>query len=821
MSRSEFRQSEAAQRFARIEMVFDGALDQPESMRKEFVRQACGDDGDLRDEVLELLAAAARSEGFLEHDRLDPQSPAECIEALVQIGPWTLQQLIGRGGSGDVWLGARNDGRFDQQVAIKLLRDWHPDDVPNFVREQRLLARLDHPNIARLIDAGSTGAGQPYMAMEFVAGEPLTVHARRHALDLDARLTLFLQMCDAVAYAHRHLIVHRDLKPQNVLVREDGRVMLLDFGIAKLIDGDAIPITRTHRLTPQYAAPEQLAGQQETTSTDVYALGLLLHELLAGQSPWGNLVRQSAMAFLQRASAGPPPAPSTQAAGDDAKRLRGDLDAIVHKATRPEPDARYASVEALQNDIENFRDLRPVQARGDAFGYRLRRTLRRHWLVAATSLFFVGGLLVALTAVTLAQRDAARERDIAQTEATRSKAVRDYLAHMFRDAGNQARAGTPLTAKQVLEQAAARIDAGFAEDAAAAADMLKALGELHFHIGDYAAAEPLFRRWLTHETAIADITAAADVRFTLAETVHRMGRSEDATQLLAQAQQVWTQDPERHADVLLTSRMLQSQLERQRGEVSSGIATLEIALPQRLMRSGPDHFETGVLFTNLGAAYIQAGRFDEGIEASQEAMRIWAVLQMERGNDALNTLNNLAAAYFRQGDMMRAEQAFASALALRREAYGPSAATAALMGNYARTLLKTSKPALAVQLAEEAEGMALTHAGESSPITLSLRVTLAEGLLALLRFDEATSVLATLATRDAGTMPAPLALRAEVLRGRLSFKRGDTALAQSILDRARANLETLGAAADSLRGDVDILHRLLDPSTASPRTMAQ
>jgi tetratricopeptide (TPR) repeat protein len=797
----------AIRRFARIEALLDEALDQDESVREAFVRRACGDDMALCQEVMELLVAIASSDGYLE----DPVAEAlPATETGMQLGQWTLQHRIGRGGSGDVWLGIRNDGQFDQQVAVKLLRDGEPGDIPRFLREQRLLARLDHPGIARLLDAGSTPSGRPYMVMEFVAGTPLAAHAKAHALDLDARLTLFQQVCDAVAFAHRHLIVHRDLKPQNILVRDDGRVALLDFGISRMIDDtdSKETVTRTHRLTPEYAAPEQLAGEPETTSTDVYALGLLLHELLVGQPPWGSLVRQGTMAMLQRSIAGPPPAPSTKATGEAARRLRGDLDAIVHKATRPEPEARYASVEALRQDIDNYRCLQPVRARGDAWGYRVRRMLRRYWVGASVSLVFVMGLLVALAAVSMAERKAARERDIAQVEASRSKAVRDYLAHMFRDATQQARAGAPLTAKQVLDQAAARVDAGFAADPATGAEVLKALGELHFYIDDYAGAAPLLERWLGHETAIADPVAAADVRFTLAETLHRMGRSDEAAELLAQAQAFWTTDVPRHGDVLLVSRMLQSQLERQRGDVPAGVATLEAALPLRLQRSGPEHFETAVLYTNLGAAYIQAGRFDEGIAVSQEAMRTWATLHMDRGNDALNTLNNLAAAHFRQGDMQQAERAFASALALRREGYGPSAATAALIGNYARTLLRNSKAGAALPLVEEAEAMARTHAGESSPLTLSLQATRAEALIGLGRLEAATSTLDSL---ERGGLPVALELRKGVLRGTLAHARGDLSAARAELTRVRDTAQSLGVVADTVRVDMDALQRLVDP----------
>lgn len=792
-----------ATRFARVEALLDGALELSPSARASYIQREAGSDDALRDEALELLAAIDASDGFLEapRERLGAGTPP-----FERLGPWAMGRLLGRGGSGDVWLGERVDGEFEQRVAIKLLRDWHPDDVPRFLREQRLLARLDHPGIATLIDAGRTPSGQPYMVIEYIDGESLTDHVRRRQLDIAARLVLFLQVCEAVAYAHRHLVVHRDLKPQNILVRDDGRVALLDFGISRLVDDGARAdvTTRKHQLTPQYAAPEQLAGAEETTATDVYALGLLLHELLAGQSPWGRIAGHGAMALLQRIQDGPPPAPSGQASREDAPAVRGDLDAIVLKATRPEPEQRYRSVAELIDDIERHRSHRIVAARADRLGYRVRRTLRRYWLAASITTLFVAGLVTALVLVSAAQRETVRERDIAQMEASRSKAVRDYLAHMFRDANQSNREGVSLTAKQVLDQAAARVDASFANDPAGAAEVLRALGELHFYIDDYAGAAPLLQRWLTHEEAIADPVAAADVRFTLAETLHRMGRSDEAATLLDASQAFWSTDPARHADVLLTSRMLQSQLERQRGDVPRGIVTLEAALPLRLQRSGRDHFETAALQTNLGAAYIQAGRVDDGIAASEEAMRTWRALKLERGNDALNTLNNLAAAYFRQGDMARAETAFAEALAVRRETLGPSAATAALMGNYARVLLKLGKTDAALPLVDEALAMARTTSGETSPLTLSLRVSRADALLQSGQLDDADAALEALAAVDG--IPVPLAARADILRGLSAVAAERWMEARTASGRAAVAIDSMGPAGDALRPDLEQLH---------------
>jgi serine/threonine protein kinase/tetratricopeptide (TPR) repeat protein len=795
-----------AMRFARIEALLDAVLDLPESERDAWLETACADDPSLHDEAVRLLDAMARSVGFLENP--EDAVPVSDDMSGQRLGPWRLLQPTGQGGTGEVWLAERADGRFEQQVAVKLLHRWREDTSARLEREQALLARLDHPGIARLIDAGAMADGRPYMVMEYIAGRSLIEHCEQGALPLVARLALFLQVCDAVAYAHRHLVVHCDLKPQNILLRPDGRVALLDFGIARLIDVDPRAPTVSGagiaQLTPWYAAPEQLSGAEPTTSADVYALGLILHELLTGQSPWGSKAGSGGLALLERTLVGPPPAPSTQAGTpSQARQLRGDLDAIVARALQPESDARYASVEALRDDLARHLSRQPVHARGDAFFYRLGCTLRRHWLLAGVSSLLVLSVLAGSFSVMLAQRQTERERDAARTEALRAKGVRDALAHMFRDAGQRSDAAGALTAKQILQQAAARIDAHFSDDPATAAQVLHALGELHLYINDYAAAEPLLRNWLARESLVDDPDMAADVRFALAEALFRMGQAAEAVDLLHAAQSHWQGLPQRHAERLLTSRMLQSQLERQRGEIELGIQTLEASLPQRLQRSGEEDFETAALLTNLGAAYIQAGRIDEGIQTSQRAMRVWRSLHLEAGNDALNTLNNLAAAYFRRGELEQAAAHFEMALAIRRAAFGPSAATAALIGNQARVLQARGDVSAALELIEEAEPMARTHAGDASPLTLSLQVTRAELLLSSGAHAPASEVLDLLEARD--DVPALLQLRLALGRTRLLRDSGNLPAASQHFQLVQAMADRLGPQAQSLRTQIEAM----------------
>ena len=322
-----------------------------------------------------------------------------------RIGPWRTLGILGEGGMGVVYLAERSDGAFDRQVALKLLRPGLDAGSfeARFLQERRTLGALDHPYIARLLDAGRSDDGLPYFAMERVEGQPIDAWCQSHGLDLDARIALFLQVCEAVQYAHGRLIVHRDIKPSNVLVDTEGRVRLLDFGIAKLLDetGEAALTRASERLlTPQYAAPEQLLGQPVGVGADVYALGMLLYLLLADELPY-RLAGTTAMEQHRLVCEREPPPPSAQSTDPArAAQLRGDLDLIVLAALRKEPARRYASVEALAADLRRWQQGLPITARPDTLGYRAQRFVRRNRLaVAAAVLVFLslaGGLAASL-----------------------------------------------------------------------------------------------------------------------------------------------------------------------------------------------------------------------------------------------------------------------------------------------------------------------------------------------------------------------------------------------------------------------------------------
>ena len=394
--------------------VVPDALALPPAERDSFLDRTCrtpdgAPDDALRREAETLLAAAAAADtsgrldspvgGLASGVARDEQIPARALPA--RIGAWRIDGVLGEGGMGTVYRARRTDGAFERTVALKVLRGGaaSPDLTRRFEAERQMLARLEHPGIARLYDGGVDAEGRPYLAMELVDGVPITTWAQGadgKAPSVAARLEAFLQAADAVAYAHRHLIVHRDLKPSNLLVTAGGTVKLLDFGIAKLLDADDALLTRDGMgpLTLAYAAPEQIRGETVTTATDVYGLGVLLYEILTGQRPT-DLARASPAEVERRLATEPSRPSAVVAAPDLAQRLRGDLDTIVLKAMAPEPARRYASADALAADLRRHRDGLPVTARPSTTGYRVASFVRRHRAgaiaAAVATLALVGG----------------------------------------------------------------------------------------------------------------------------------------------------------------------------------------------------------------------------------------------------------------------------------------------------------------------------------------------------------------------------------------------------------------------------------------------
>ena len=419
-------------RFQRCEELFHAALALEGAAREAFLEEACATDRGLRAEVERLLSAHARAGDFIGSPAVAPPATWAGAEegAGRRIGPYSIVRELGRGGMGAVYLAERADGQYQHRVALKLIKRGMDTEqvLARFRSERQILASLDHPNIARLLDGGSTDQGLPFFAMEYIEGEPIDTYAGRAGLSVEDRLRLFLQVCGAVAYAHQNLVIHRDIKPLNILVTSEGTPKLLDFGIAKVLHPggeETSTVTSMRLLTPEYASPEQVEGRHATTVSDVYALGVVLYELLTGRSPY-RLRSRTPQEVVEAVRTTDPERPSQ--AGDDEKvrrRLRGDLDTILLTALRKEPGRRYQSVEQFGADVRRHLEGMPVLARPDTFGYRAGKFVRRNRVpVAAGSL-----VVLALVAGTVATAYQAHQARVAQARAERRFADVRKLAH--------------------------------------------------------------------------------------------------------------------------------------------------------------------------------------------------------------------------------------------------------------------------------------------------------------------------------------------------------------------------------------------------------
>lgn len=487
-----------ARRWREVERILDLALEHGPEAWASILDAHCGGDVELRREVAALLDRSGSARGFLE------APPAATAAAVVEdasqraigagapVGPYRLIRQIGEGGMARVFLAERADGQFEQRVAVKLLRPGHDSalDVRALRTERQVLASLDHPNIARLLDGGVTAEGQPYLAMELVEGEPIDRYCDARALPVRDRLALVLTVAGAIEHAHRNLVVHRDLKPSNILVTAAGRVLVLDFGLAKLLDlraGNVSPVTThtsRHWMTPLYAAPEQVRGEPATTLTDVYQLGAVLHELLTGRAPFtgrGDNRYDLARAILEDE----PEPPSLH-----RRALRGDVDAIVLKALRKEPGQRYPSMEAFAHDVRRHLTGHPVLARRQSAAYLTRRFVRRHPLaIAAVAAVLLG--VGAYTATVTAQR-ARVERALAQAtlEAQKAARVREMLLSMFESSqGGRAFADT-TSARELLRRGVANAEEIVGQPEVRA-ELLDLIARIYEQLGDSAQARAL------------------------------------------------------------------------------------------------------------------------------------------------------------------------------------------------------------------------------------------------------------------------------------------------------------------------------------------
>lgn len=701
----------------RVAELYGEALELPRDERPAFLAQVCGEDGELVAELDSLLAAHDLSGPFL------ARPPTELLNEVAgnlpaatgtRVGPYRLLAELGRGGMGVVYLAERADGAFEQQVALKLISRAFvsPALLERFLRERQILARLTHPHIAQLLDGGVTEDGSPYFAMELVRGLPLLAYCEQHQLPIDGRLELFDQACRAVSHAHAQLVVHRDLKPSNMLVGEDGNLKLLDFGIARLLAGEdqtASQLTRLglQPLTPEYAAPEQREGRPATTTTDVYSLGVVLTELLTGERPEPTFTTPGA----------PPPR------GFNGRRLDSDLVAILEQALAPDPAARTSSVEAFAEDVQRYRGGLPVKARPATLSYRAKKLFRRHRLAFAASGAAALALTVGLVASLWQARIAARERDVAERALSRAERVQRFLSDVFEGAGPASTKGEDLTARELLNRGAARIDTELAGQPEAQIDLLHTLARVNIKLGRYDEARRLAQRGLEvalglHGPRHLEVARAQNLLGNLeVEQGHYEAAEPRYREALALRRELLGT---RSHGVAATLNDLAIVL-----QVRSQMAEAEAMYRESLtihQEVGTEDTEVATTWSNLGGLLYLRRELPGAEEAMRQALRLWQQ-HLDADHPLIAAgLGDLALVRSAQGDLGETEALNRQALGIERRVLGPEHPTVAIrLNNLGRTVLFQGDPAGAETLLREALGIYHKAYGEEHPnIAISL-----------------------------------------------------------------------------------------------------
>jgi len=703
--------------------------------RAEFVRQACGMDVTLLSQVLIVLGNQAQQPEFWDEEP-GPLEMQVTMEGQ-RLGPYRILRKLGSGGMGDVYLAERADEEYQQQVAIKLVRSGvFSAQVHSRLRQERqILARLQHPNIARLMDGGRTADGTPYIVMEYIEGESIDSYCDQRRLGLAARVQLVRTVCGAVHYAHQNLIVHRDLKPNNILITRDGIPKLLDFGIAKLLDTrqSLHTLAVTHLdyrvMTPAHASPEQVRGDIITTASDIYVLGVLLYELLSGRRPFqlvGSRVTDMERIICEQDPVPPSVMVSRTAAespellndiatcrGTTGNRLQrelsGDLDNVVMMAMRKDAGRRYASAEQLAADLERHYSGQTVVAAGDSWSYRTQKFVRRH-SVAVAAAAAVALALAAFSTVTWVQaRRIAKERDIAASERQRAEQVSSFLVELFQLSDPSKSRGTQVTARELLDLGARRISNGLSNQPLTRATLMGTIGGVYSSLGLYGDAVALQR------------------------------------ESLASLQKL--RGP-RHPEVVTAMSALGGTL-REQGQYAESQQTLTEALDMQRSLSGNSALELAPILLELGRLSEYRGELNQARDYYERSIELYGKHGLGRKPEMASALNDLAGLLLQKGDYPGAAKLYRSALDIDRSALGADHPQVAMhIQSLALTLQRQGLLQEAEPLYAESLGLIQRIFGAQHPNTLDAMANYGTFLRRSGQLDRAESVFRDVLQRD-------------------------------------------------------------------------
>ena len=697
------------EKYQQVKEIYQGVLESAPDQREAFLVAACQGDEDLRREVESLLAFRNEAEGFIETPafaagaRLLAKDQNESLEGQ-EIGQYRLIAEIGQGGMGVVYRAARSDDQFQKEVAIKIVRlGLDTEDMRRrFRHERQILAAIDHPNIAKLLDGGTTRDGRPYLVMDYVEGLPLTTYCDQHRLSTSARLKLFLAVCSAVSYAHQNLVIHRDLKAANVLVTEEGVPKLLDFGIAKLLNPEAVSdeghtVTQLGVMTPEYASPEQVLGEQVTTATDVYSLGVLLYELLTGHRPYriksrrsDEIIRVICEQQPARPSAvvssvevvSPEDRPTKQTITPEAvsearnqspeklrRSLQGDLDNIVLMAIRKTPERRYASVAQFAEDIRRHLEGLPVIARKDTFTYRAAKFVRRHRIGVTAAVIVFVGLLAGVAAVAWQARVARRERDKATLEQAKAQRINKFMQETL-GAPNPNQQGRDVKVIDVLEKAARRAETELANQPEVLAEVRRTIGYTYYNLELYDKGEPLLRSALKtfQETLGENHPATAGCMKELGELLAYQEKYDEAIPLLRKSMEIFSRPSAQNGASFVSAKYALAQAFYFKGDLKTAEPLYREVLDYALKNLGENDPVVADASHELGNL-IRDRDYEDAIALYRRSIRIVRPFP-ERKMDLATGLSNLGLALINAGRFDEAEPVLRESYSMRREIFG-------------------------------------------------------------------------------------------------------------------------------------------------------
>jgi len=766
---------------------------------------------------LRSLLSASRHSGMLDAPLPASADPGVAYASLTPgtaFDGYTVRTLIGRGGMGEVYLAERSGIGFAQRVALKMLRPEAVERMSAFDSERALLATLEHPGIARLIDGGIAPDGRPYMAIEYVEGRPVDRWCAEHEASLETRLRLFLEVCDAVTHAHARMVIHRDIKPHNILIDGEGRARLLDFGVAKLIDAASGERTVTMAmLTPDYAAPEQLMDGETTTATDIYALGAVLFELLSGSRPWQTSgARLPSM--LRRVLDDDPPAPSKVAStaphpAVPPRRIAGDLDAIVLKAMRHAPGQRYATVAELAADIRAHLSLQPVTARSGSTAYAFNRYIRRHRWAASGIAATLLALVVGTAGVAWQARQTAIERDLALAEATRLEAINRAMLLMFRDAKDN-RQLESISARELIDSTTRRILHSTSPDSPDIASMVAALADLYLIVERNDDAKALIFGALARGTGTGDPTDLARLKLKLGTILAIEGRNDAARRLLVEADQIWRRDLVRFRRERVEAIGAEAYMLRHGGRRDAAITLLAGNMGEAERVYAAYDRDLATRYTALAGLLIEAGRLQE---ASDLLTRGDAKLTggKSSSSSALNLRWLEAEVLVLRGETGRAEALLRDTIMQRRRQHGATGELAIDLLRYGRLLNQLERPAQAWTALRNAMPIAAEYYGDQSAAILQIRVAAIEALAMIGHVSDGRALLKLVDPSFRHAHKDNL-LQARYLRSRaaLYLATGDIAKAMPDLSAAEMNARKAGRGGDLFTLETGAIRKRLE-----------